>query len=262
MAWACRAAHLSPPAQQAFADYVAGVESRLSARHAQPGMPEPYLPAARQTASRDEDRAHDLPATAIRAEPVHGGTWSVPGGLLHHWRAAAFVPGANSQQLMALLRDYGRLSTYYAPEVAASRALKDDGENAIVAMRFRKRKILTVVLDAEFETRSGFTGADRGYSFSRSSHIWQVDAPGSKQERRRAEGDDDGFLWRLNSYWTFHQMGDGLWMECEAISLTRDVPAGLGWLITPVIQSLPRESLEFTLNATRNALRAGREEHR
>jgi len=43
-------------------------------------------------------------------------------------------------------------------------------------------------------------------------------------------------------------------MECEAVSLTRDVPLGLGWLITPIIGELPREALEFTMRATKNAL--------
>ena len=45
-------------------------------------------------------------------------------------------------------------------------------------------------------------------------------------------------------------------MECEAVSLTRDVPAGLGWLIAPIIANLPREALEFTMGATRKALNA------
>ena len=49
-------------------------------------------------------------------------------------------------------------------------------------------------------------------------------------------------------------MPDGLLIECEAISLTRDVPAGMGWLVAPIIQDMPRESLKFTLSATQNAL--------
>jgi hypothetical protein len=32
------------------------------------------------------------------------------------------------------------------------------------------------------------------------------------------------------------------------------VPAGLGWLIDPIVRSLPRESLAHTLEATRKAL--------
>ena len=46
----------------------------------------------------------------------------------------------------------------------------------------------------------------------------------------------------------------GTWIECEAISLSRDIPTGLGWLVAPVIRSLPRESLRNTLQATRDQL--------
>ena len=40
----------------------------------------------------------------------------------------------------------------------------------------------------------------------------------------------------------------------RAISLSRDVPTGLGWIINPIIRSLPRESLSNTLRETRQAL--------
>ena len=43
-------------------------------------------------------------------------------------------------------------------------------------------------------------------------------------------------------------------MECEAVSLTRDIPTGLGWMIEPIIRDLPRESLVNTLQKTKEAL--------
>jgi hypothetical protein len=189
-------------------------------------------------------------------EPVNGGSWEVTGALLHHWRAAALVPDTSPKEMLALLRDYNHLSWYYAPEVVSSQALTDSGERARLRMRFKKRQVITVVLDAEFETESGLDGTSRGYSFSRSTHIWQIEHPGTAREHRLREGADDGLLWRLNSYWSFFESRGGLLMECEAVSLTRDVPAGLGWLIAPIVKSLPRESLEFTLTATKNALAA------
>ena len=63
-----------------------------------------------------------------------------------------------------------------------------------------------------------------------------------------------GFLWRLYSYWRFQERDGGTWMECEAISLTRDIPTGLGWIVEPVIRNLPKESLENTLRETAAAL--------
>jgi hypothetical protein len=231
------AARLTKPAEQAFAAYISTLEGRIAWQRPDPAM--------------------NMEAGAVRVQPVNGGSWQVTGGLLHHWRAAALAPGAGAGEMVSLLRDYNHLAAYYAPEVVSSRALTDDGTRATLAMRFKKQRVITVVLDTEFEAQSGLTDPARGYGFSRSTHVWQVDQPGSPRERRRPEGDDDGFLWRLNSYWRFEETRDGLLVECDAVSLTRDVPTGLGWLILPIIQTLPRASLEFTLTATRNVLASG-----
>jgi hypothetical protein len=232
------ATRLTEPARQAFDNYTATVESRLG------------------RAGRPATDAGLLGGGAVRIEAVHGGTWAVSGGLMHHWRAAALVPGATAAEMLALLRDYDHLERYYAPEVVRSQALRVEADEAAIAMRFRKHKVITVVLDAEFDVQSGLVGGGRGYSVSRSMHIWEVDHPGSKQERRKPEGNDDGYLWRLNSYWSFAETPGGLEIECEAVSLTRDVPVGLGWLVRPIIETLPRESLAFTLGATKKALAA------
>jgi hypothetical protein len=61
-------------------------------------------------------------------------------------------------------------------------------------------------------------------------------------------------LWRLNSYWRFEERDGGVYVECRAISLTRDVPTGLGWIVEPIVRKLPRQSLINTLTATRQAL--------
>jgi hypothetical protein len=234
----CMGASLSPSAEQAYTVYVSHVEARLARQHARPDT---YLAVGTGESGK-------------RVEAVNGGTWQVAGALLHHWRGAAFVPNATPKDLFSILRDFSQYPRHYAPQVIAARALTDNGEAATLAVRFKEQRVLTIVLDGEYKVETRLFGNDRGYSFSRSSRFWQIDDPGTMHERRRPEGQDDGFLWRLNSYWSFTRMRGGLQMECEAVSLTRDVPPGLGWLIKPIIGNLPREALEFTLKATRNAL--------
>jgi hypothetical protein len=246
----CSSARLGAPAQQAFNNYAASVEARLAQQHT---SPDSYL-ATLSLAAPSGEVEDRLRGGTLHMEPVNGGTQEVRGGLLHHWRGAAFVPGARASDMLALLRDYNHLSSYYAPEVETSRLLSDRGGVAAVAMRFKKQMVIPIVLDTEYDVRIRATGENSGYSISRSTHIWEVDNPGTSREHRMTEGNDDGFLWRLNTYWSFLEVPGGLLIECEAISLTRDVPAGLGWLVAPVIEEMPRESLKFTLNATRNAL--------
>lgn len=246
------AAHLSSAAEQAFDQYVASLERRLATQHS---TPETYIAVLNHDPAQRSDVERQLRSGVVAVEPVNGGSWETSGALMHHWRAAAFVPGAKRTEMLTLLRNYDHLSSYYAPEIESSHLLANRGNVATLAIRLRKQQVVTVVLDAEYEIRTGLTGNSAGYEFSRSTHVWQVDEPGTPRERRRPEGEDDGFLWRLNAYWSFLQLPDGLLLECEAVSLTRDIPVGLHWLISPIIEDLPRTSLEFTLIATRNALK-------
>jgi hypothetical protein len=68
-------------------------------------------------------------------------------------------------------------------------------------------------------------------------------------------GTGHGYLWRLNAYWLLEQRPQGLYLECRAISMSRDIPLGLAWAIKPMIVTVPRDSLQQTLDATARALR-------
>lgn len=249
----CQGARLGAPAQAAFQEDAAALESQLTQQHKHP---ETYLAVLNLGPGQRTDLLRLLKFGAVHIEPVNSGVREVRGGLVHHWRGAAFIPGAKANDMLTFLRDYDHLARYYAPEVQSSRALIDHGESATLALRLKEQKVVTVVLDAEYDVHTDLNSPDRGYSISRSTHIWQVEQSGTAQEHRLAEGQDDGFLWRLNSYWSFLELPDGLLIECDALSLTRDIPKGLRWLIGPIVQDLPRESLGFTLKATRTALLA------
>jgi hypothetical protein len=81
-----------------------------------------------------------------------------------------------------------------------------------------------------------------------------VEDPGKGNEHEKPPGDDDGFLWRMETWWRMVEADGGVYVQSEVVSLTRDIPAGLGWLIGPFVTSIPKESLTFTLDATRKAV--------
>jgi hypothetical protein len=141
--------------------------------------------------------------------------------------------------------------------VLDSKTLSHNGNDFRIYLRLMKKKVITVVLDTEHEVHYRQVDATRWASRSYSTRIAEVSNPGRRDERELAPDTGHGFLWRLDSYWRFEERDGGVYIECEAVSLTRDVPTGLGWLIEPIIRKLPRESLENTLRSTRNAI-AGR----
>jgi len=185
----------------------------------------------------------------------HGETPSqIPGGLIHDWVGTVLIPKVTVAQVLALIQDYDHSTRYYSPDVAQSRLVSRQGDDFKVFMRLHKYKVVTVVLDTEYNVHYGRTDAAHHYSLSRSTRVTEIADPGTPDEHALAAGHDHGFMWRLNSYWAFEQTDDSVLVECEAISLTRDIPTGLGWMIGPFVNSIPRESLQFTLDATRKAL--------
>jgi hypothetical protein len=178
----------------------------------------------------------------------------IPGGLIHDWVGTVLIPKVTVAQVLALIQDYDHSTRYYSPDVVQSRLVSRQGDDFHVFMRLHKHKVVTVVLDTEYNVHYGRTDATHQYSLSRSTRVSEIADPGTPNERTLAAGHDHGFMWRLNSYWAFEQVDDGVLVECEAISLTRDIPTGLGWMIGPFVNSIPRESLQFTLDATRKAL--------
>jgi hypothetical protein len=84
--------------------------------------------------------------------------------------------------------------------------------------------------------------------------VAQVENAGQPNERELPPGKDGGYMWRLNSYWRYFDTGNGVYVQAEAVSLTRDIPTGLNWLVGSFVQSVPRESLDFALRSTRDAV--------
>ncbi len=184
-----------------------------------------------------------------------GQSVAVPNGLIHHWRGTMFVPGATLQQTLDFLEDYDNQYKFYAPDVERSKLIHRNGNDFKIFLRLRKHKVITVVLNTDSDVKYTLIGPDRAASESRSTRIAEVENAGKPNESEKPVGNDSGFMWRLNSYWRFLQSDGGIYIQLEAISLTREIPAGLNWLIGPFVTSIPKESVTFTLSHTRDALR-------
>jgi hypothetical protein len=177
-----------------------------------------------------------------------------PGAMMPHWIGIAFISGAKLDDVLSILKDYNHQSEYYAPDVERSNVESQDGERFRVFLRFRRRKVITVVLNTEHEVQYFRDENTRAHSRSSALRIAQVENAGQPGEREKTPGNDDGFLWRMETWWRLEERDGGVYIQSEAATLTRDIPAGLGWLVEPFVTSIPRESLSFTLEATRKAV--------
>lgn len=178
-----------------------------------------------------------------------------PDGLIHHWVGTVFIPGATLDGYLAFVQDYNRHQEYFAPDVQQSRLLERRGDHFQVFFRFHKKKAtVTAVHDTWHDVDYFRLSPTRAGSHTVATRILDVDNPGEKNERHRSAEEDRGYLWRLETWWRFEQRDGGVYVQCESVSLTRDVPWGLGWLVGPVVKSIPREQLAFTLGNSRTVL--------
>ena len=175
--------------------------------------------------------------------------------MLHDWRGAAFIPGGRAVDFERLMQDYPDYPRTYAPDVQSATVLEHNGDHYRVKMRVRQKNVITVVLDTAYDVTFGRLDPGRGYSLSRSTAVAEIDGAGTSAERALGPNEEHGFLWRLNTYWSYEERDGGLYIEIESVSLARSIPYGLGWAVGPFVESVPRESLEFTLRATRDALK-------
>lgn len=178
----------------------------------------------------------------------------IPKALIHDWLGAVFVPAANAGDGLAVLRDVPRYPEIYSGEILEARLLSAAGNRRRVLFRVVKKKVITVVLETEYDVEDRFPAPGQAQVWSRSVRVAEVEDAGKPSERVKAPDTGWGFLWRLNSYWHLEERDGGLLMECRAISLTRDIPAALAWIVRPMVASLPREALAGTLVKTKAAV--------
>ncbi len=245
--------------QAAFDRYARLVESRNEAELKRntsllwiDGLPEAQRLEAYAGLKRGEVKVQKL-ETLENEKPIE-----CPGGMIHHWTGVVFIPEAKVEDVLGVLEDYDRHAVYYAPDVERSKIESREGDHFLIFLRFRRHKVITVVLDTEHQVQYFHDAPGKAHSRSSAVRIAEVENSGKSDEREKAAGEDSGFMWRMETWWRMEQRDGGVYVQSEVASLTRDIPTGLGWMIKPFITGIPRESLTFTLQATRKAVESHR----
>ena len=245
---------LQPATIRAFENYVARTEARSGKSLGQAD----FFWIDELTKQKKEEAYERLKSGKVELRHVSreeaGGSSTIPGGMIHDWQGMVFIPGAKLDDVLKLLQDYDDHATYYAPDVEKAKIEAHDGDHFRVCMRFRRKKILTVVLNTEQEITYYRDSPTRAHSRSSATRIAEVENAGTPQEREKTPGDDNGFTWRLETWWRMEEQDGGVYVQNEVVSLTRDIPGILAWMIEPFLTSIPKESLEFTMEATRRGV--------
>ena len=240
---------------RAYEKYLQAAEGRM-AREEQ--LPQRFLyieslPQAQQRSIWATLKSGGVWAVPLAATDEKGQPITAPHGTITHWVGDIFFPGATLDQALAVLQDFDDFQRIYKPEITRSRLLARHDRTFQVAFRIYKD---TPWVNPTFDvdTTVSVTPVDATHARIRTiaTRIVQVENAGKPGEHEDSVGHDGGYLWRLDTYWRLEAREGGVLAEFEAITLSRDIPFLLRWLVRPFVIRLAGQTMRAQLVATRS----------
>jgi hypothetical protein len=210
-----------------------------------------FLWTDENAARRSQLRAGEI----LVAEAGEHNPKKVPSGLVHHWIGAAFIPNAKLSDVFGVVRDYPNYKTYYDPTVVDSRTIFRAPEiDRFSMLLMNKAMFLKVALENECETTYAQAGPNRWYSLASTIRVQEIEDYGEPTERKLPTGEGSGYIWRLHSITRYEERDGGVYIEVEAMALSREIPMAVRWVVDPIVRRISKGSLVTSLKQTQGAV--------
>ena len=181
----------------------------------------------------------------------------IPSGLIHDWMAAAFFPNAHIKDILAVSRCYAQFKNVYKPGIIEARLVAHEPMHDEYSVVFRNSSYFTkTALDAQF--RSNYTKLDDRHwsSVTRTVSVREIENFGQPDQHELQPDRGHGYIWRIGSQTLFEERDGGVYVEEEAMALSRDIPTAMRWIAGPIIRHVARESAAMSIKKTRAAVDA------
>ena len=249
-----KTAELRQETIRAWNDYVASREKQIEMELKSPKgfLAMDFQDQKEAAVERRKVLAGDVSVKRMNSAGSKSG-FQISGGTIHHWRGVVFIPDVSFEFAMRRIRQ-PELETEIQEDVLESRVLERTSPDQYrLFLKLKRTQIITVVYNTEHDVLFSKHEDDKHSSSSVAVKIAEVEQSGGV-EREKPEGNDNGFLWRMNSYWRYHKVTGGILVECETITLSRSIPSLIEGLARPIINNVAGESMERTLRELRERM--------
>ncbi len=246
-----RAAELKDKTLEAWNAYVQTIDAQTQGR----------IQGSFLWVDEDPDRVTRVRAGKILVSPVgEKNPKPVPSGLIHDWIGAAFIPNARLNDVLSAVRDYDRYKEFYKPTVVDARSLGSVGGCDKYSMRVvNKETVAETALDSEYQACYLRLDELRWYSTAHTTRVQEIRHYGRPDEQELPPDQGSGYIWRLYSTARFEERDGGVYIELEAVALSRDIPVGVRWLVDPIVRRVSRNTLLISLQQMQEAVRSTEE---
>jgi hypothetical protein len=246
-----RAADLRAETIQAWNDYVKAASIRNQER-LQPGSP--FL-----SSDQIPGQAARLRHGEIVISPAGPNVpLKVPSGLIHDWTGAAFVPNTTLAEVLLVIRDYGHYKDFYRPNVIDSKLISQAKLMDRFSILLMNQSVVgKTALDTSYESAHTRLDDRRWHMITETTHVQEIANYGTPSQHVLPKDKGTGLIWRLYSISRLEERDGGVYIEVEAIALSRDIPLSLRWVVSPIVRRISRSSLATSLQQTEEAVRSG-----
>jgi|ERR1700722_13398154 len=247
---AAKAADLKPETVQQWAEYVKSADAKNS----------DHLAHGNTFLWGDEisGRAAKLQSGAIVVAPASLHVpLKVQSGLIHDWTGSVFIPNTRLEEVLSILRDYDRYKEMYRPNVVDSKRIgTTDLKDQFSTIVINNSVVANTALDFDYEVLYTRIDDHRWYSVADATRIQEIAQYDTPSRHALPDNHGTGLIWRLHCIMRFEERDGGVYVEVQAIALSRDIPAAFRWAVEPIVRRVSRSSVATSLQQTKAAVRA------
>jgi hypothetical protein len=176
-----------------------------------------------------------------------------------HWIGVACIRGARVEDVIETLREYDRYVELYPPTVVdvnvIERSVNAEHASDHFALTFVNESFFSKrALECESTSSYARLDASRWYSQSHTVRVQECVQYGTAHQPKLPAGQGAGYIWSASTIGRFEERDGGVYVEMEAIALSRGVPVAMREFANPIMRRVSKSTLVTSLDGTRKAV--------
>jgi hypothetical protein len=202
------------------------------------------------------NRSHSVHDGMILVSPIgQQNPKPVPSGLIHDWIGAVYIPNAKLRDVLFTARDYSHYKEFYKPDVIDSKSLGTVGACDKYSMLLANHQIVaSATFEGEYEACYHRLDDRRWYSIARTTRLREIRRYAEPGEQALPPDQGGGYIWRVYSCARYEERDGGVYIELEAIVLSRDIPTAMRWVVAPIVRRVSKNAMLASLRQMEEAV--------
>jgi hypothetical protein len=166
-------------------------------------------------------------------------------------------PDAKLEDVLSVARDYSHYKEFYKPTVVESKLLGTTGACDTYSLLLANKEVVSsTALDSDYESCYHQVDEQRWYTVVHTTRVQEIRHYGRSDAQELPPDHGNGYIWRVYGLARFEERDGGVYIELEAIVLSREIPFAVRWVVDPIVRRVAKNSMVTSLHQTEEAIRS------